>query len=156
MRKITRSAQETRAIAEKLAKEIMKKKSGKRALVLALSGELGAGKTTFVQGFFKGLGIKTRATSPTFIIFRRHRIPSRADHKSKVMGYEYVYHMDAYRLSGSKDLSPLGFNEIIYNPENILLVEWAGNIKSSIPKRAPWITLEHGKKEGERRLTIKR
>ncbi len=154
MRKIARSAQETRAIAEKLAKEILKKKPGKRALVLALTGELGAGKTTFVQGFFKGLGIKARATSPTFIIFRRHRIPSRVGHGSKVVSYKYVYHMDAYRLSGDKDLSPLGFGEIIDNPENILLVEWAGNIKKSLPKATKWIEFSHGKKSGERVLTL--
>jgi len=58
--------------------------------------------------------------------------------------------MDAYRLSGGKDLAPLGFNEIINNPKNILLVEWAGNIKNSLPGETEWIEFSHGKKASER------
>lgn len=154
MKKITKSAKETKDFAEDFAKLILSKKLGKGARVLALAGELGAGKTTFVQGFFKGLGIKARAVSPTFIIFRRHHIPSHTGHRSKVLGYKSVFHMDAYRLSGDKDLSPLGFKEIIDNPENILLVEWAGNIKNALPKGTKWIEFSHGKKPSERTLTL--
>ncbi|TSC59921.1 MAG: UPF0079 ATP-binding protein [Parcubacteria group bacterium LiPW_15] len=149
MKTVTKSAAETKELAEKFARKILGGKKKRGARVLALSGELGAGKTTFVQGFFKGLGIKARAVSPTFIIFRRHNIPKNRH------GYENVFHMDAYRLSGGKDLAPLGFGEIINDPKNILLVEWAGNIKNSIPERASWITLEHGKDRGSRTIITK-
>ena len=148
MKTVTKSATETKELAEKFARKILGGKKKRGARVLALSGELGAGKTTFVQGFFKGLGIKARAVSPTFIIFRRHNIPKNRQ------GYENVFHMDAYRLSGGKDLAPLGFSEIINNPKNILLVEWAGNIKNSLPGETEWIEFSHGKKANERVLTL--
>src|SRR6185437_344641 len=70
------SSKETEALGEKLAEDFLKTKAAAGALVLALKGELGAGKTTFTQGLFRGLGIKRRAQSPTFIIMRRHRVPS--------------------------------------------------------------------------------
>jgi len=154
MKIVTKSARETKEFAEKLAHKILGRKHSKHAYVLALAGELGAGKTTFVQGFFKGLGIKVRATSPTFIIFRRHSIPSYASHGSKVISYKSVFHMDAYRLSGDKDLAPLGFEEIINDPKNILLVEWAGNIRNALPGETKWIEFSHGKKASERVLTL--
>ncbi len=157
MRKITHSATETKEFAEKLAKKILEKGTQKKAAVLALSGELGSGKTTFAQGFFEGLGIKSRATSPTFIIFRRHRIPVRGvrfskNYKLKTTNYSNVVHMDAYRIKKDAELGALGLKEIMDNPQNILLVEWAENIKKVIPRDAIKIKFSHAKKENERAM----
>lgn len=155
MRKITHSAAETKKIAEELAQKVIQKKPGKKALVLALSGDLGAGKTTFTKGFMKGLGIKSRILSPTFIIFRHHKIPhhenaSTIHHSLATSHFSSVFHMDAYRIKNNAELAPLGFKEILNNPQNILLVEWPENINKSLPKNTRWIILKHGAKNNER------
>mgnify|MGYP001576635066 CR=1 FL=1 len=117
------------------------------AFVIALSGELGSGKTTFVQGFVRGLGIKKRMTSPTFIIFRRFKLSA--------LSFKFLYHVDAYRIKKSADLAMLGFKEILKNPKNILLIEWPENIKKIVPKEVLWILFKHGKKENERKIILK-
>jgi tRNA threonylcarbamoyladenosine biosynthesis protein TsaE len=121
----------------------------KGALVIALQGDLGAGKTTFVQGFLKGLGIKKRATSPTFIIMRRYKIPSPAAN-----GHSHLHHMDAYRLRTPKDVGPLGFKKILADPKNIVLIEWPENIKGALPRGTKRIVFKHGQKENERLIKL--
>ncbi|MDP2910138.1 MAG: tRNA (adenosine(37)-N6)-threonylcarbamoyltransferase complex ATPase subunit type 1 TsaE, partial [bacterium] len=69
---IAKSAEETQKIAKNFARKILKETKGrKEALVFALRGDLGGGKTTFLQGFAKGLGVKEKITSPTFNIFKK-------------------------------------------------------------------------------------
>lgn len=159
MRKTTKNAEETKKIAGQIARKILKKGLGKTATVLALQGDLGSGKTTFVQGFFKGLGIKSRALSPTFIIFRRHRIPRpkgfSTTNRSLPTTYSFVYHMDAYRLKDEKELGPLGLKKLFKESENIFLIEWAENIKKELPKKTIWIKFSHGKSEKERSIILK-
>lgn len=116
MRKyISHSADETKRIAENFAK-ITKNN------IFVLSGELGAGKTTFVQGFAKGLGIKEKIISPTFILIKQHQIPNAKN---------VFYHIDLYRLA---NFSQLGFAEILSNPNNIVLIEWGEKIANILPK----------------------
>lgn len=119
---ITFSEKETKDLAKKLAKKL----SG----IIALTGELGAGKTTFVQGFARGLGIKKKIISPTFVLIRQHQIP-----KTK----KALYHIDLYRL---EDLRELGLKEIISDPNNIVLIEWAEKAKKYLPKNTIKVTLE--------------
>ena len=97
--------------------------SSKKAYVLGLSGDLGSGKTTFVQGFAKGLGIKQRIVSPTFILMRTYEIP-----KGK---YKHFYHIDLYRLEGDleSELVNLGLPEVLSDSTNIVLVEWVEKAK---------------------------
>jgi len=140
------SAQTTKLLAVALAKEALKTKSGKYALVLALKGELGAGKTTFIQGFIKALGIRNRVTSPTFVIVKSF--------KFKASSFKRIYHIDAYRLKKPKELLALGFREIIADPQNIVLIEWADKIRKILPKNVIWITFRHGKKSNERNITF--
>ncbi len=121
---ITSSPAQTRKLAEKFAKEILTKKPKKKSFVIGLEGELGGGKTTFIQGFAKGLGIKEKILSPTFVIMKK---------------FNNFYHFDCYRIEKSKELLGLGFKEIISNPENIIVVEWADKIKKIMPKHALWI-----------------
>lgn len=127
-------------------------------MVIVLSGELGAGKTTFVQGFLKGAGIRGRAPSPTFVIMRRYRIPRGA--KKIGVPFSNVIHMDAYRLQpaaakNAAHLTALQFDEIVGNPRNIVLIEWGERIKGAIPKGAFRVRFRYDKKEGERIVTIK-
>lgn len=141
------SSAETKGFAGSIAKEILLRgpsKSG--ATVVALSGELGSGKTTFIQGFFRGLGIRKRQTSPTFIIMRRTPFRRR--------GFKNVYHVDAYRLKAFYDLVPLGFREIVADRAQILVVEWADKLKSFLPKHAVYIRLHHGARFTERTIRV--
>jgi tRNA threonylcarbamoyladenosine biosynthesis protein TsaE len=141
------SFKQTQKIAEDLAKKILKAKTNKNfAKIIALFGELGAGKTTFVSGFFKGLNIKKRSPSPTFILMRKNKIPNKNN---------YVYHIDAYRIKSHKEFEELGLKKIISNPQNILIIEWPEKIQKLLPKNIIKIYLKHTKKENERRIILK-
>ncbi|MBI2053867.1 MAG: tRNA (adenosine(37)-N6)-threonylcarbamoyltransferase complex ATPase subunit type 1 TsaE [Candidatus Staskawiczbacteria bacterium] len=132
-------------MAADLAKKLLAEKT-RWALILALSGELGSGKTTFIKGFSKTLGVREKILSPTFVLIHRHKI--------KKSGFKNLYHIDAYRLKSQKDLLKLGIKEIFGNPENIVLIEWADRVKNAIPKDAIWIHFDHLEKN-TRRITIK-
>lgn len=137
---LTENPSQTKKIGEILAKEFLKTRPrsreislrgrSKKAIILGLSGELGGGKTTFLQGFAKGLGVKEKILSPTFIIMRKFKIPK--------PGFEYknFYHIDCYRLQKPKEILALGFKQIISNPQNIVAIEWADRIKKIIPRTA--------------------
>ncbi len=157
----TYSSANTKALGEKLAKRISNlqlirrdirpsdsptSKTG-RAFVIALSGDLGAGKTTFIQGFVGALGIKKRVTSPTFILFRRFAI--------RHSPFTSLYHVDAYRIKSPKEIAALEFKEILSNPANIVLIEWPENIKKILPKNILRIQFAHGQKENERQIVFK-
>jgi tRNA threonylcarbamoyladenosine biosynthesis protein TsaE len=91
--------------------------------VICLYGELGSGKTTFTQGLAQGLGIKNRIISPTFVIIRSHSLKS-----------GMFYHVDLYRIETEKDIENLGLEEIMNDPKNIVVIEWAEKLKSLLPK----------------------
>jgi len=128
---ITKSAQETKKFGEQFARKI---KSGG---VVCLYGDLGAGKTTLVQGIARGLGIKKRVTSPTFILMRQ---------------YDNLYHIDLYRLDEVKNL---GLEELWQDEKNILLIEWAEKIESILPNNR-WVIQLKQMGENEREITVKR
>ncbi len=136
---ITKSAGETQKVGKFLAEEIIKEKKEKnKAVIIALEGDLGGGKTTFVQGFAKGLGIKQRITSPTFVIMKK---------------YDFLYHIDCYRIE-DKDLLELDFKEIIDNKHNLVVIEWAEKVKKILPKNALWLKFEYLDKN-KRKIVIK-
>src|SRR5258708_773348 len=108
---ITNSTDETQKWAEEFAKQF-KNHGG----VIALIGELGAGKTTFTQGFAKGLGIKEKVISPTFVLMRQHQIPKTN---------RWLFHLDLYRIENSKDLKALDLEELFAQTQNLILIEWA-------------------------------
>jgi len=124
----TNSSSQTNRIGMILAQEIAKSKLKKATFVLALQGELGSGKTTFLQGFAKGLGIKEKILSPTFVIMRKFKI------RKKTRDFKNFYHIDCYRIKKPKEILDLGFKEIISNPRNIVAIEWADRIKKILPK----------------------
>lgn len=116
---ITKSFEETQKLGFDLAKNL---KGGE---VICLHGNLGSGKTTFVQGLAKGMGVKQRIISPTFIIVRSYEIKNQ---KSKMF-----YHVDLYRVENDKDVESLGLLEIINDKENIVVIEWADKIEHLLP-----------------------
>ena len=131
----TKNANETKKVARLLAWEILK---SKRGVIIGLVGELGAGKTTFIQSFAKGMKIKNRVTSPSFVLIKK---------------YNNLYHIDCYRIKSYKDILTLDFQEIISNPKNIVLIEWAEKIKKILPKDTIWIRFKIVS-EKERRIEI--
>ncbi len=124
---ISRGVVQTKRISGDLAKKLAVKLRTKAA-VIGLIGELGSGKTVFAQGFAKGLGIKEKIVSPTFILMRRHG---------------NFYHFDCYRIKNPKEILDLGWREIINNPQNIVLIEWADRIEKILPKNYLKIRLGH-------------
>jgi len=131
---ITNSEKETKKIAENLGKKLLQVK-GNKSVILALSGDLGSGKTTFIQGLAKGLNIKNKIISPTFIINKRYKI--------KGVFYKNFYHIDAYRIKTKKDLETTGVFGAIKNKTSILAIEWANIIKKHLPKNVINIKLKH-------------
>ncbi|MBA4495572.1 tRNA (adenosine(37)-N6)-threonylcarbamoyltransferase complex ATPase subunit type 1 TsaE [Paenactinomyces guangxiensis] len=117
---ITRNERETRGLALRMAKFL------KRGDVLALEGDLGAGKTTFAQGLAEGLGIEQKVDSPTFTIVKEYggQIP--------------LYHMDVYRVESPDE--ELGLEEYFYG-DGICLVEWASRVKPLLPEETVWLRL---------------
>ncbi|HEX7586581.1 MAG TPA: tRNA (adenosine(37)-N6)-threonylcarbamoyltransferase complex ATPase subunit type 1 TsaE, partial [Patescibacteria group bacterium] len=128
---ITKNSRETQKLGEKTA--------AKTAMgsVLALTGELGSGKTTFTQGLLKGLKINGPHTSPTFVILKNYKgkfkvltasAGSRPGGKSSKFKVIDVYHIDAYRVT-AKDILNLGWKEMLAEKENIIIIEWADRIR---------------------------
>jgi len=124
-------------LGKKTADELIKSIKGKSAKVFALTGDLGSGKTTFVQGFAKGLGTSARIISPTFILMRKYLVPG-----NKFLNF---YHVDLYRLEGDteNEVINLGLTDIWKNPENIVVIEWAEKIKNIIPEVKTEISFEN-------------
>jgi tRNA threonylcarbamoyladenosine biosynthesis protein TsaE len=134
---LTNSPAQTKKLGEILAREILtssKKHGGerKRALIIALVGNLGGGKTTFLQGFARGLRIKQKILSPTFIIMRKFKIDLSASRS--VPKFKYFYHIDCYRIQKQKEILVLGLKKIVQRPQNIIAIEWADRIKEILPK----------------------
>lgn len=125
----TQNSQQTQKLAEIFAKKIKNISLLKSAFVIGLEGNLGSGKTTFVQGFAKGLGIKEKIKSPSFAIMKIFEL----GHK-KNKSFNHLIHLDAYRLNKPEEILDLGFEEIIKNPKNLVLIEWFEKIKKILEK----------------------
>ncbi len=129
----TNSPSQTKKVGEILAKEILKTKT-RNSILICLKGQLGSGKTTFLQGFARGLKIKKRILSPTFVLLKRFPL--------KNENFENFYHIDCYRIKKAKEILNLGLFQILKNKKNILAIEWANKIKKVIKQRALWLTFK--------------
>ncbi|MCA9286630.1 MAG: tRNA (adenosine(37)-N6)-threonylcarbamoyltransferase complex ATPase subunit type 1 TsaE [Phycisphaerales bacterium] len=113
--------------------------------VVALHGELGAGKTRFVRGLAEGLGLEPRVvTSPTFTICQEYPTPAGAA----------LVHVDAWRLSGPEELESIGWDELCAREDAILAVEWAERIEARLPEGRIEVLLEPID-ESVRRITVR-
>jgi tRNA threonylcarbamoyladenosine biosynthesis protein TsaE len=133
---ISNSPEETEAFGRRLAAEV------KAGDVLALSGELGSGKTQFVKGLSAGLGATTPATSPTFTLIHEYsdgRLP--------------IYHFDFFRVEDRQSAERLGLDDYFFG-DGVSAVEWADRFPDLIPKNARWISFE-AKSETQRAITVK-
>lgn len=147
---ITRSAAETKKVAALLAREIQKQHFG-TAQVIALSGNLGAGKTTFVQGFAEAFGIKEKILSPTFVLMKIYALSRRVARREFS---RHFAHIDCYRMDSYQDLAHLGFAELLRDRDTVIILEWAERVKKILPKNTLWIFLKHGKNSEERVIVV--
>lgn len=129
MKHLTHSAEETRALGVAVARD------ANPGSIITLSGDLGAGKTTFVQGFLEALGAEKPFVSPTFVIMKEYDLSA-----PSVSGITRVYHVDAYRIDEPGEIEKLGFEEWCADPEGIVLVEWPEKLGGLIPERAEEIS----------------
>ena len=144
-----------------------------RATVVALYGDLGAGKTTFVQAAAKALGVSVPVQSPTFLIFKKyplsHSLSTSSEVRSEYLelrktlsirlrmrkvhsfckkeiergcSFSTLIHVDAYRLKSSTELAMLRFAELLADPQNLILIEWADRVADILPREHIKIFLE--------------
>ena len=107
---------------------------------LALTGDLGSGKTTFVKGLADALGVKGPVTSPTFLILKTY--------PTKDPAIKRLVHVDAYRLESADDLVEVGFSDEINEPGTAAVVEWAEKVKDALPaSKTIWIKIKIGQKD---------
>ncbi len=118
---------EARAFVAKLAPK------AHGATLITLSGELGAGKTSFTQGMAQGLGVAGAVTSPTFVLEKIYPLYNAP--------FAKLVHIDAYRLTGGDELRTLGFDELMGDAGNLIVLEWPEKVSDLLPAPAHRITL---------------
>ncbi|HEY0980431.1 MAG TPA: tRNA (adenosine(37)-N6)-threonylcarbamoyltransferase complex ATPase subunit type 1 TsaE [Candidatus Paceibacterota bacterium] len=106
-----------------------------QATFLCLQGDLGAGKTTLTQAVAKHLGIEEAVVSPTFVIAKFYH-PTTG-------GFMQLVHIDAYRIESDDELGSIGFDQLLKEPNTLVVVEWPERIKKSIPDGATWMNITH-------------
>ena len=131
----TGSPEETKAAGRELAQQLGP------GDVVALNGDLGSGKTTFVQGMAEGLGYNSPVSSPTFALIHEYGHPP------------VMYHMDCYRETSLERWRQLGLEEYLYG-EAISVIEWAEHIAALLPASALRLTFSHGRRDNERRIVL--
>jgi len=123
MKTTLNSIKEMEVFAGSFTKEIITQENKSKALVLGLKGNLGAGKTAFAKSVAKALGVEGTVTSPTFVIEKIYKLPKlpKLPQREK---FSHLIHIDAYRLESGKELLELGWEEIVNDPKNLILIEW--------------------------------
>lgn len=131
----SKSAEETQILGERIAAHL------KPGDVLCLYGNLGSGKTTFVQGVARGLGTEEIPNSPTFIIQREYRVNKR--------GISMLYHLDLYRMENESDIQSTGLTSTLKEKNAVIVIEWPEKAFQLLPKKRADIYFEH---DGEERI----
>lgn len=137
----------THEFATRLAQQIKKAPRRKHAVVLALRGDLGSGKTTFTQAFLRSFGVRSRVTSPTFVLMQRYVLRDR--------WFKMAYHLDGYRLRTAADFRAIGLHELLRDPKVIVLIEWPARARTLLPKKSVSVSFRHGRTEYERHISAR-
>lgn len=111
-----------------------------RATVLALSGDLGSGKTAFVKALAHCLGVKEHVTSPTFVIMKTYNIQPTTNDGN---GFGRLVHVDAYRMKNARELAVLGWDALLADSENLIALEWPELVEDVVPDDALMLTFGH-------------
>lgn len=128
-----RSLAEMEVFTQDFVASVSNKPTQSGATVVALKGDLGAGKTAFVKAVAKALGIEETVTSPTFVIEKIYKLGKTSPNSQQSPSFEHLIHIDAYRLEGGQELKKLGWQETVSNPKNIIFIEWPEKVADIIP-----------------------
>lgn len=142
----TESAEETQKLGEEIAKTLQPNQQ-QRATIIALYGDLGGGKTTFTQGFARGLDIEEPVRSPTFLIMKVFELQN-------IEAFTKLIHIDAYRLETSEEMKRLNWDDMVKDNKALILIEWADKIADLLPKDSIKLQFEFID-ENTRRITLK-
>ncbi len=153
MEKRIDGAAEMQGVAVEFAAALSAPATG--ACVVALSGELGAGKTTFAQALARALGVEETVNSPTFVIEKIYPVKPIGHGAGALQNQKWqrFIHIDAYRLKHADELRALGWDELAADANNLILIEWPEHVSGAIPESATRIAIEIGEGE-ERTITI--
>lgn len=132
MEKTVSNLEEMKDFAATFVTSLVPREDG--AVVVALSGDLGAGKTTFTQFVATVLGITEQVTSPTYVLEKVYQLQGQC--------FERLVHVDAYRLHEAHELEVLGWSDILRDPKTLIVLEWPEKVASIVPTNAIRITLE--------------
>lgn len=128
---VLNTLEDTEKLAEKISSEIV------GGQILALSGPVGAGKTTFAKLFAAALGIEKTVLSPTYTLLQPYTLPK------PIRGITTFVHIDAYRLESAEELAAIGFTDFLGDPSVIILIEWAENVAELLfDQSVIWMNLE--------------
>jgi tRNA threonylcarbamoyladenosine biosynthesis protein TsaE len=133
MEVISNSLDDTKELAHKFARGLSPSEGG--ATIIGLSGELGSGKTSFVKFVAEELGVKDTITSPTFVIEKIYKLKGQL--------FDYLIHIDAYRLENGDELKHLGWDSIATERNNLIFLEWPEHVQGIFPKSTKMIIFEH-------------
>lgn len=139
MKYISHSEEGTKKIGQKIASGF---KGGE---ILALDGDLGAGKTVLTKGIAQGLGYKKIVNSPTFVLMKIYKI--------KHNGIKNICHIDAYRINDAEEIEDIGAGEYFGSCDSVCIIEWPERVKKILPKNTIWIKIKSPKR-GEREIKI--
>lgn len=137
----TSSEEETRAVARSFAERLQ------RGDVVALTGELGAGKTQFVKGVCEAFGVTEHVMSPSFVILNRYSGRDKSDAEL------LIYHLDLYRVASIEEVYDIGIEEFVYG-DGITLIEWAELLGEMLPANRYDVRLSLGADTHERLISI--
>lgn len=136
---LSKTTEDTKKLAERLSGVL------EPGAVIALSGDLGGGKTTFTGFLVAALGFESRVQSPTFVIIRHY--------KREFGDIKYINHIDLYRMTSKEEVMDLGLAEMFVEPETITLIEWPNLIESELPKDTIRIYFDY-MGETERKINV--
>ena len=139
MQILTHSAKETQDVAGSVLKNVHE------ASIIALYGDLGSGKTTFVQGLAKELGVVGRVNSPTFLIHKTYKTGDK-----KIIR---LHHFDLYRLGDEQEIAAIGLEDVLSEPDSLIVIEWPEKADKLLPANRINIHFEY-KNDSERLLKI--
>jgi len=134
MEQISTSVAETKQVAVEFLKKILTAAPAAGAAVVGLYGNLGSGKTTFIQCLAQLLSVADHITSPTFVIMKSYKIST--------LNFHHLIHIDAYRLKSGEELKRLGFEKLLSDPSNLILIEWADLVRDILPPDHLKLTFE--------------
>lgn len=135
MKHISKGREDTERIAEEFLSTLGVDTG---ATVVGLSGDLGSGKTNFAQTLGRLLGVEGNMASPTFVLEKIYDLPR----GHRVSTWRKLIHIDAYRIEREEELLHLGWEEVIKNPENLVLIEWPERVSGIMPRHAYQISFQ--------------